>query len=134
MSEVIPSHEEMNECVCPGNKLIYRCSVQGSPNGATLWNGTAFSGCPQDEILLHHSYFTSAGGSTGTCNNGAIVGQSLGVQGNSYTSQLNVTITPETAGKTIMCAYDALTSDQTQDMIRFSMVVPGNFSKILLLS
>ena len=60
------------------------------------------------------------------CNNGAIVGQILSVQDNNYTSELNVTITPETAGRTIMCVYDALTDDQTRNMIKFSMVVPGN--------
>ena len=54
------------------------------------------------------------------------MGRSLGVQGNNYTSQLNVTITSETAGKIIMCVYDALTNDETQNMIKFSMVVPGN--------
>ena len=118
----------MNECVCPGDKLIYRCTVQGDATGATVWKGTAFSGRPQDEILLHHRHFTSTGGSTGTCNNGDTVGRSLGVQGNNYTSQLNVTITPDTAGKTIMCAYDALTSDQTKDMVKFSTILPGNSS------
>ena len=51
------------------------------------------------------------------------MGQSLGIQGNSYTSQLNVTITPETAGRTIKCAYDALTG---QDItIKFSTIIPG---------
>ena len=117
---------DANQCVCPGNKLIYRCTVQGSPTGVTIWSGTAFSGCPQDDILLQHHQFTQPGGSTGTCNNGAIVGQSLSVQGNNYTSQLNVTITPEIAGKTIMCAYDALTTTQ-DSTIRYSTIVPGNY-------
>ena len=121
------SVQEHNQCVCPGNELIYRCTVKGNATGATIWNGTAFSGCPQDEILLHHRHFTPTGGSTGTCNYGDIVGQSLGVQGNDYTSQLRVTITLDTAGKTIICAYDALTSDQTQDMIKFSTIVPGSY-------
>ena len=107
--------------------MIYRCSVQGSRNGATVWNGTAFSGCQQNQIQLQHDQFAQKGGSNGTCNNGAIVGQSLSGQDiANYTSQLNVTITPETAGKTIMCIYDALTNDETQNMIKFSMVVPGN--------
>ena len=119
-SEAVPG------CVCPGDKQIYRCTVQGSPSGATVWNGTAFSGCPQDVIQLRHHQFMPTGGPIGTCNNGAIVGQSLDVQGNNYSSQLNVTITPETAGKTITCAYDAKTEEQTQNMIKFSMVVPGN--------
>ena len=65
------------------------------------------------------------GGPTITCNNGTIIGQSLGIQGNNYTSQLNVTITPETAGNTITCAYDDVSNDQTRNMIKFSMVVPG---------
>ena len=120
--EVIP------ECVCPGEKLTYRCTVHGEATGATLWYGTAFSGCQQDpeEILLQHRHFTQPGGITGTCNNRNIVGQSLGVQGNSYTSQLNVTITPDIVGKTITCAYDSLSSDLTQDMIKFSTILPGN--------
>ena len=114
----------MNKCVCPDDKLIYRCTVQGNANGATIWTGTAFSGCPQAAILLSHSLFTPTGGLTANCNNGDIVGQSLGVQGNNYTSQLNITITQDTAGKTIACAYDALTSDQTQNIIK-STTVPG---------
>ena len=123
-----PGHEGMNKCVCPGNKVIYRCTVQGDATGATIWNGTAFLGsCLQDEILLQHHQFTSTGGTTGTCNNGDIVGHSLGVQGDNYTSQLNVTITPDIIGKTIMCAYDALTSDQTQNMVKFSTMVPGMY-------
>ena len=65
----------------------------------------------------------------GTCNNGQIVGESLSVQGNNYNSQLNVTVTPDMAGKTIICVYDALTSNQTQDMIKFSTIVPGNSSQ-----
>lgn len=59
-----------------------------------------------------------------TCNNGDIVGQSLGVQGNNYTSQLNVTITPDTAGKTIICAYDDFTENLLLNKIT---VIPGNY-------
>ena len=128
----IQENTDANQCVCPGNKLIYtvRCTVQGSPTGATVWNGTAFSGCLQNEILLQHGGFTPTGGPAGICNNGAIVGQSLSVQGNNlFTSLLNVTITPETAGKTITCAYDAL--DGQSIMIKFSKKIPGNHSSCL---
>ena len=55
-------------------------------------------------------------------NNGAIVGQSLDIQGNNYTSQLNVIITPETAGKTIVCAYDPLTGQNITS--KFSTRIP----------
>ena len=106
---------------------MYRCTVQGNANGATIWTGTAFSDCLQDRVILSHSLFKLTGGSIETCNNGDVVGQSLGVQENNYTSRLNVTITPYTAGQTITCAYDALTRDQTQ-MIKFSTTVPGNSS------
>jgi hypothetical protein len=125
MSETIPGCEAVKECVCPGDKLIYRCTVQGSPTGATIWTGTAFSGCQRNEILLQHHQFTQPGGPTGTCNNGAIVGQSLGVQGNNYTSQLNVTITPETAGNTITCAYDDLIRQGSQTQV-ITIKIPGN--------
>ena len=41
-----------------------------------------------------------------TCNNGAIVARILSIDGNNYTSQLNVTVTSETIGKTIECLHD----------------------------
>ena len=125
MSEIMPGHEGMNKCVCPGDKVIYRCTIQGEETGATIWTGSAFRGCQQDEILLQHSLFLPTSGPIGTCNNEDIVGHSLGVQGNNYTSQLNVTVTQDTAGKTITCAYDALTGDETY-MVKFSTILPGN--------
>ena len=124
--EVTSSHETM--CVCPGDHLIYVCTVYGGITGATIWHGTAFSGCPQDETLLPHSQFTSTRGTIGTCNDGDIVGRGLCIEGNNDTSQLNVTITPNTAGNTIVCAYDALTTDSTNDRIQFSTIVPGTHS------
>ena len=91
-----------------------------------MWNGTAFSDCPQDEILLRHSLYSRTEGTAGTCNNGDIVGQSLGVQGNHYISQLNVTVTPDIVGKTITCVYDALSADHSNDMTLFTEIIPGN--------
>ena len=78
----------------------------GGPGGATLWNGTAFN-CFSDAILLLHYYYLSTDGAIGSCNNGAIVGRSISVEGNNanYNSQLNVTVTSGTAGKTIMCFH-----------------------------
>jgi hypothetical protein len=57
-------------------------------------------------ILLLHNRFSSAKGDYSSCNNGAIVGQSLSAEGNNYTSQLNVTVTPDTAGGTVECLYE----------------------------
>ena len=54
------------------------------------------------------------------------MGQSLGVQGYHYTSQFNVTVTPDIVGKTITCVYDALTADHSNDMTLFTEIIPGN--------
>ena len=65
------------------------------PGGVTVWNGTALE-CISNEIVLLHRRFNSAYGAYGAygvCNNGSIVGQSLRVEHNFYTSQLNVTLT-----------------------------------------
>ena len=107
----------MNGCVCPGDTLTYQCTVTG--NGSTVWTGSAFI-CPSsnEEIVLLHSRFESANKS---CTNGAIVGQSVSVVGNLYTSQLNVTVTPDTAGKTVVCISD----NGTATMLLFSLVIPS---------
>ena len=89
-------------CVCLGNTLTYKCTVTGG--GATIWRGTAFE-CSYGTIL-RHTHFTSLYGASRSCNKGDIVAKSLSVEGNNYTSQLNVTITPQTAGKAIECFRD----------------------------
>ena len=126
VQDVIHSHRGANECVCPGDKLTYTCSVQGNGYGVTIWNGSAFTDCLQNEITLLHSRFSSMGDS-GSCNNRAIMARSLGVQGKNYTSQLNITLTPYIAGKIIMCAYSVLTTDPADDNILFSAIVPGKY-------
>ena len=99
---------------------MYECTVMGGVlGGATVWKGTAFD-CPLNEIALLHSRFTSANSIFGVCNNGAIVARSLPVEGNNYTSQLNVTVTSDIAGETIMCVHDNISSD----IIQLSAVIP----------
>ena len=102
-SEYGPSSEATNECVCPGDTLTYYCTVMGTPGGFTVWTGSAFD-CTGGEIILRHSAFLTA---VGLCNNGAIVARGIGVEGNNYTSQLNVAFTPDIGGKSIVCAYDS---------------------------
>ena len=96
--------------------------MYGSAYGVTIWNGTCFSDCLQNEIILLHSRFISTG-HFGLCNNGSMVARSLGAESNNYTSQLNVTLTPDIAGETIMCAYHAFTTDPANDIILFSATV-----------
>ena len=88
----------------------------GGLGQATFWTGTALN-CIGNEITLIHSRFLSA---AGECNNGAIVARGVSVQNNLYTSQLNVIITPDIAGKTIMCFHDNLNNIT----LHFSAVIP----------
>ena len=115
----------MNGCVCPGDTLTYECTVIGNTSNtgaSTVWSGNAFT-CPSidNAVVLLHSRFTSVYGTNNSCNDGAIVARSLSVVGNLYTSQLNVTITPDIAGKTVMCTSD----NGTATMLIFSLVIPS---------
>ena len=85
--------------------------------GAFIWSGSALD-CPSsnNEIVLFQIDF----GLYSTCNNGAIVARILPVEGTNYTSQLNVTIAPDNAGKTIECGYE----NGTHFIIQCSTVIP----------
>ena len=102
----------MSECTCPGDTLTYECTAMGG--GSTVWTGTFFFDClatTKDTVLLHRR-FLSTTGTSATCNNGAIVARSLSVEGNNYTSQLNVTVTPDIGAKLMKC-YDNRTAEAT---------------------
>ena len=92
----------------------------GETRGATVWRGTAFN-CLSQEIVLLHSRF--ADGTFGVCNGQDIVAKSVSVNDNNYTSQLNVTLTPNIAGKIIECAHDD-TSNITIH-VQFSALAPA---------
>ena len=103
----------ISSCTCSAYTLIYECTVVSGPGGSTIWRGTAFN-CESGihEIVLLHSRFESDMNISKTCNNKTIVGQGLGVDGNCYTSQLNVTVGLDRIGDTIECAhYNNGTSD-----------------------
>ena len=91
-----------DSCLCPEGILVFVCSVNGGV--ATVWKGTIFN-CPSNEITLRHSAFENA---TGTCNDGNIVAYNIDVDiaNNSYSSQLNVTVSPEMHNGTIECVRD----------------------------
>ena len=83
--------------------LTYTCTAVG--RGSTLWTGTAFD-CTNNWINLRHSLFNDSNrGATGDCSNGALVGQSIGVTDNCYTSQLRVRIAADMDNETIRCDY-----------------------------
>ena len=84
--------------------LTYVCAAHGP--GSTLWKGTAFRcSSSQNEIILQHSDYTSAGGTTRYCNDRAIAARSLRIENDAcYISQLNVTISTDMNDRTIECA------------------------------
>ena len=70
--------------------------------GSTVWRGDGFQG--QCSITLFHSDFS--GGTEGTCNSRAIVGRSIGVENTCYISKLDIFVSPDVIGTTIICIYD----------------------------
>ena len=86
---------------------IFECSV--FETGFTVWNGTLFN-CPSsnNKIILFHNQYTSSGGIVRSCNNEdvTIVGESIGVDGNNYTSRITVTGSSDLTGAIIECRYD----------------------------
>ena len=92
-----------SHCTCPGRVLTYECTITGS--GSTVWKGSAFE-CTSGEIVLPHNLFNEISTAAGVCNNGLFTAYGIRVVNNSYTSRLNITVSHNTAGKTIQCAYD----------------------------
>ena len=85
-----------------GQNVTFECNVVGQ--GFTVWAGSAFN-CTGNEITLRHAQFVDDT-AVGECNSGNIVGRGIRVDGNIYTSHLNVTLTLEVIGKTVNCSYD----------------------------
>ena len=114
-------------CACPGEVLTFICIINEA--GITLWTGSAFSCNSNDIILLHHSQFSEPGGTSGSCNNGSISGRSIGVTNGCYSSELDVTVSPDFNGRTILCNHDGI----TQRTIGASTlnVVTGKFSVLV---
>ena len=105
-----------NRCLCPGDSLIYECTVTvmgESTEGSTVWRGSVLH-CTGQEISLFHADYESTEGAYGEC--GAIVGQSVRSDVNTmndnsttashYISRLIVPISSGTVGRTIECLYD----------------------------
>ena len=114
-----------SECVCLGDTLTYKCTAKGE--GLTVWTGTAFKcSSANNELILLHYRFSSPEGTNGLCNNEAIVARSLSVEGNNFTSQLNVTVTPDIAGNIIKCLYDNGSAETT--LFNWSIPTTGSCS------
>ena len=112
----MPELLTISDCSCIGYNTTFRCITIG--NGTTKWQGTAFH-CPYsgNEISLLHEKFSDPDGTEKQCNGGGIVGQSVEVQGNRYTSHLFVDVTLELNGTTVECEYVNLSSSQEESRI-----------------
>ena len=87
--------------VCPENIAVFDCSVSGGV--ATVWRGSIFN-CRGNQIVLRHHNFVHE--TSGTCNDRDIIAYSSEVTNNSYSSRLNVTVTPEMHNGTVECIQD----------------------------
>ena len=56
---------------------------------------------------------------------GATVAQSLYVNNNLYTSQLNITVTHDLTGRAIMCTYDGMGNLNNTNELLLSAIIPG---------
>ena len=103
-SEVHGNLTTLSSCICPGYEAIFECVVTGGT--ATIWSGTAFDRCSSDEITLRHSQFIQSGYSLDeTCgDSGPIIGRTVSVVNDSYTSQLIVNVSQSLIGANIECS------------------------------
>ena len=104
--------------------MMFQCSVIGEGN--TVYEGSAFD-ChsSRNEITLLHSRFSSNSATSKVCNNGDIVGKSLRVEDDCYTSQLSVKVSSNLIGKTVKCLYDNGSATETVGMYSIA-VINGN--------
>ena len=98
---------QLDDCTCLGYTQIFECTVFGA--GFTIWQGTALSGCQQnDEIRLRHSQYSNSQGTLVQCNGGKIAARSVRVSEDCYISQLSLAVGEEINNETIECIHSDL--------------------------
>ena len=109
-----------SKCICPGFSMTYECTVMGTENGFTVWQGSALD-CIGNEITLRHRLFTSRDGAQGECNSGSVLGRSLMLEaGSFYVSQLSIRNISEVIGESVECLlFDV---NATAEVIGHAMV------------
>ena len=92
---------QLSDCTCPGYIQTFECRVYGA--GITIWQGTAIHiPCV---IRLRHSQYNNSR-AIKECNDGTIIASSIGVLGDVYTSQLNVTVEQDAINGTVECVHE----------------------------
>ena len=99
-----------NKCTC--ETLTLECSIIGSGSTVLRLQGNSII---YGEIILLHSRYNSSTRSSAVCNNGAIelVGWSLGVEDNCFTSQLQIKFSDnfKFAENLVSCIHDNGTAE-----------------------
>ena len=98
-----------DDCVCPGDVVTFECTVIGGFGTTTVWKSDIFhcsSGKQVIELVHRPVNFEQEGDNTRACNNGDIVGRIVRSENDSFTSQLNVTLTQNISGGRIECIGD----------------------------
>ena len=82
----------------------------------TVWDGSAIQ-CEHGTIHLRHSLYNETEKPLRICNHGAIIAQAIGVDGNSYTSQLNISVAANSlsmfSNKIVKCSQDHSDAETT---------------------
>ena len=98
-----------NKCTC--ETLTLECNVIGFGSTVLSLQGNSII-C--DKITLLHTRYNSGTRSRAVCNNGAtdLVGWSLGVEDNCFTSQLQIKFNDNFAENLVSCIYDNGTAEK----------------------
>lgn len=108
-------------CLCPGHVVMYECTVNVTANLASItWKGSALS-CSSTDNEIHFLLHRNLSQDIRSCSDGSITGKIIRADDNeTYTSQLNVTLTNEIAGKSIKCVLD----NGQSELIAGSLIIP----------
>jgi hypothetical protein len=105
LNELIESSTTDSVLVCPGDIVTYECTVFGGTEATTIWKGDFFS-CLSGKRALEFVHSRTDNFSSQSCNDGNVVGRFVRIENDSFTSQLNITLKRDIAGKSIECISD----------------------------
>ena len=101
MHNAFRGDHESNTCNCVGDTLTYECTVMSGLG--TIWRGSAFN-CTSSGNEINFLESSITGDHDRMCNNGLISGRVIKIEGNNYTSQLNIILRSDLIGHIIECA------------------------------
>ena len=125
-------YPESDGCLCPGDMVIYECTVVGGTT--TVWKGSIVDDHCQNsnhELKLSHAHYNSSEETHISCDYGSIFGRIVGVENNTYTSQLIVNLTYSVTQKSIECIHDNGSSETSVGSINITLGMPTSITHLL---